>query len=190
MKRERTYRNEDFNLTREDEVGVGSKLLPIPNFPGYFASEDGHVYSLRGCSPRTRKLKMLAESFDGLKHYLGVSFRKEGKTYVMGLHRAICSAFHGIPKEGQTASHLNGNRTDNRAENLAWESLKENCARKKAHGTSDDGWRNSRAKFRKEEVEIIRKCLSLGISSAELGIITRTSERLIGKIKRNEHYRL
>lgn len=48
-----------------------------------------------------------------------------GKTYK--LHRLVCEAFHGPPPfHKAVVMHLNENSDDNRPENLAWGTQKEN----------------------------------------------------------------
>lgn len=45
------------------------------------------------------------------------------------VHRIVCEVFHGSPEGGRTiVRHLNDNRLDNRAENLAWGTHQENWA--------------------------------------------------------------
>ncbi|MCV7009495.1 NUMOD4 domain-containing protein [Mycobacterium gordonae] len=51
------------------------------------------------------------------------------------VHRQVLKAFGGEPAEGQECRHLNGNQTDNRAENLAWGSRSENSIDQVVHGT-------------------------------------------------------
>ena len=46
------------------------------------------------------------------------------------VHRVICATFNGPPSEGQEADHINGVRSDNRASNLRWLSLKQNRAKR------------------------------------------------------------
>lgn len=42
------------------------------------------------------------------------------------VHRLVCEAFNGPPQDGQVCMHMNENASDNRPENLAWGSQKEN----------------------------------------------------------------
>jgi hypothetical protein len=50
------------------------------------------------------------------------------KVYV---HRLVCEAFHGNPKPGDEADHINGDKTDNRAANLRWLPMRQNRTRQK-----------------------------------------------------------
>jgi hypothetical protein len=58
------------------------------------------------------------------------------------LHTVMLETFVGKRPEGAQASHKNGNRADNRVDNLAWETPSENNRRKEAHGTAMFGERN------------------------------------------------
>lgn len=51
------------------------------------------------------------------------------------VHRLVCEAFHGLPKVGQEVRHLDGDRSNNRADNLAWGTRSENVQDAVRHGT-------------------------------------------------------
>jgi hypothetical protein len=58
-------------------------------------------------------------------------------------HAIVLETFVGERPAGMTSSHLNGNRADNRVENLAWEAHADNMRRKVSHGTEplgDERW--------------------------------------------------
>jgi hypothetical protein len=130
----------------------------IPGFEGYFADKTGNIYSQwsnHGISlDKMHKLKPAKYS----NGYLFVNLRIAKYTYFStGVHRLVCLAFYGPPVDKNfTASHIDGDRTNNKLENLIWESQSDNLKRKFLHGTHDRGYNNSRAKITKEQLNEIR----------------------------------
>jgi hypothetical protein len=166
------------------------ELKQIPEFPGYYASRSGFIYSTRQSKDGSKK--KLKQSACSNGNYALVSLRKNGKTHSLMVHRLICITFNGNPpknKSNITVSHKDGDSSNNRADNLVWETVKENLARKKDHGTSDGGWRNSRAMFTEDQVRAIRKALDMGLTAKFISEMLGCNERLIGKIKRYERYK-
>ena len=90
---------------------------PTP-FPGYFVNQRGDVYSERRdiiLSPRWDK--------DG---YREVSMMDGDKIVSKTVHRLVAEAWIPNPKKLPFVNHKNGNRDDNRVENLEWISISEN----------------------------------------------------------------
>lgn len=101
-------------------------MTPVPFAPGYFVDELGGVYSGR------RQLKPWASS----SGYRFVSLRAGGQTIKISVHRLVATVFHGqAPTPGMLVRHLDGDRTNNRATNLAWGSQSENMDDAVRHGT-------------------------------------------------------
>src|SRR5581483_4863341 len=121
----------------EDEV-----WKEIPDLPGYLASSMGRI---------RRKGRPIRKPVINRKGYvvLGVT----GKQF--RAHRLICRTFHGPAPEGCEVGHLNGNRTDNRAENLKWVTPKENQAHRAIHGTELKGTKQPSANFTRAQLEDI-----------------------------------
>lgn len=88
----------------------------------YLVSDDGQVKSaING------KILKLVDSHG----YKFANLRKDGKTKSIAVHRLVCMAFNGMPKnESMQVDHLNMVRSDNRPENLEWVTPKENQRRK------------------------------------------------------------
>lgn len=114
----------------------------MSKYPEYVISDDGRVQGPgRGCrkGPRSgapRWLKARALPHSG---HLYVNVRdREGGVKSMYVHRLVALAFLGEPRPDQVVRHLNGNPADNRVENLAWGTRRENSADMLRHDT----WRN------------------------------------------------
>lgn len=63
-----------------------------------------------------------------LRHdYYRVSLNKGGKTSKCSVHRLVAEAFHGSPSDSDLiVNHIDGNKKNNRAENLNWLTRSEN----------------------------------------------------------------
>ena len=66
---------------------------------------------------------------------VGLTRHPGGKPQTQLVHRLVCQAFHGDPPspEHTDVRHLNGDKLDNRAENLAWGTRSENMLDVLAH---------------------------------------------------------
>lgn len=103
--------------------------LPIPGFEGYYEVSDlGRVRSLPRLVTRGHgrhmnlKGRVLKPQFRPNTGYYGVGLCVEGKSQNYYVHRLVLMAFRGLPEPGQEGCHENDIRTDNRLENLRWDS--------------------------------------------------------------------
>ena len=128
----------------------GEVWRPCPDFEHWYeVSNYGRVRS------SARGVKILAHGNDS-HGYLIVGMSKDGKRYAKTVHRLVCRAFHGEPSlPGLEAAHLNGDRTDPRAENLAWVTKAENHRHMQIHGTKPHGENHPRAKLNEKAVKEI-----------------------------------
>lgn len=81
----------------------------------YEVSDWGNVRSLNYL--HTGKTKLLSTRDNG-KGYLYVFLSKNGKRKGFRIHRVVYEAFRGPIPKGLTIDHVNGDKTDNRLENL------------------------------------------------------------------------
>jgi hypothetical protein len=93
-------------------------MKPIYGFPNYYVTDKGEVYS----SHKKSYLKQLKQN----KGYLFVRLRINNITKVKTVHRLVAKAYLPNPKSKLQVNHINGDKTDNRLENLEWVSPKEN----------------------------------------------------------------
>lgn len=96
-------------------------MKPIKNFPGYYITKDGTVYSeLSG------KLKPMKSWLDGKKLYLMVGLSKNGKVYKKLVHRLVAEAYIPNPKKLPEVNHKDKNTQNPKSSNLEWCTRKEN----------------------------------------------------------------
>ena len=89
-------------------------IKEITDFPGYFAGEDGQIFS--------KKMGKMTPLKPSVKKngYAYVTLFKNGKRFYKRVHRLIAETFLNNPKNLPQVNHLNENKSDNRAENLEW----------------------------------------------------------------------
>ena len=89
--------------------------------------------------------------------YRAIDFRVDGKTMKREyIHRVVCDLFNGPQSKGTQCRHLDGDKTNNAASNLAWGTAKENSDDKVLHGTMGFGEKNPMAILTREKVEQMR----------------------------------
>lgn len=122
---------------------VRERWRVIEGFPNYEVSNLGNVRSWahkgRGRGKgRTKKPRLLTATLrKGSTDYLTVTLYSEEGRSVSLVHQLVTKTFHGPRPEGKVVRHLNGDPLDNRAENLAWGTPKENSADRYVHGTAN-----------------------------------------------------
>lgn len=90
------------------------RYSPIDDFPGYYVTTDGNVYS-----DRNQKLLMLNDNGHG---YLSVQLYNERGKQKRYIHRLVAKAFvpNDDPEHKTEVDHLDGDKTNNHADNLQW----------------------------------------------------------------------
>lgn len=91
----------------------------IEEYPNYEVSNYGNI--------RHKRIKQNRKPQDNGKGYLYVAVRDGNKQKHLYVHQTVAKAFIPNPNNLPQASHLDENRQNNRADNLAWATAKENC---------------------------------------------------------------
>ena len=89
-------------------------------YPGYEASDQGRVRSVKRAEPKVRKVQMKRTG------YMQVTLWIDGRSVAQYVHRLIARAWCRGYKPGLQVNHKNGDRTDNRACNLQWVTARQN----------------------------------------------------------------
>lgn len=136
--------------------------LAIPDWLGYMVSSDGVVWSFRNWRGQSQRALTMYPDRSG---YLRVKLmRPNGPTLHRQVHRLVCEAFHGSRSNRMhQVRHLDGNKLNNHADNLAWGTAKENAEDRDRHGTTARNERNGAAEMSDATVIAARHLISEGM---------------------------
>lgn len=116
--------------------------------------------------------------------YMNIELTINGERIRVGIHRLVALAFCEGHADGLCVNHINGNKSDNRAENLEWVSLARNTEHAWETGLVDvRGDNQPTAKLTSKRVAYIRKLLNQGINPHTLAIVAGVSDGLIYLIR-------
>lgn len=167
------------------EVSSGGRVR-VPARPHtYTRVRDGKTQTIT----RQRKAVEIAAQ----PHHTGyreIGFRIDGERARFLVHRLVARAFVDGYEDGLCVNHINGIKTDNRAENLEWVSLARNTEHAWETGLVDLSGENQPShKLTTKRVAYIRKLLNQGISAHTLAIIAGVSEALIYLIRDGKRWK-
>ena len=123
-------------------------MKPIPNYPNYSITENGNVYSNR----YNKWLKPIIENTG----YLSVDLGHRNKC---AIHRLVLETFIGPCPKGMECCHNDGDRHNNKLENLRWDTRSNNIKDAQRHGTFVSllsGENHNKAKLSVLDVQLIR----------------------------------
>ena len=156
-------------------------LVALEKFPGYYASEDGHIYSTRNGG-----LRRLPERIH--KGYYRVNVRDGStpvKQCVEPVHKLILEAFVGTRPQGYVCRHLNGNAFDNRLVNICWGTPKENAQDAIKHGTAvclRHGEKAVASKLTENDVRKVVELYKQGYPQKDIAFIFSISQHHVSDI--------
>lgn len=153
--------------------------MPVPSFPGYFATPGGEVWSTRKFRPK----KLIGAP--SRKGYLCVCMHANGRSQSRFIHRIILETFVGPKPSGCECRHNpDPNPSNNRLENLRWGTPQENTDDKVAAGRQADcsGDKNGNSRLSVESVIDIKRLYKSGVSASFLAKSHSVSKTHIQRI--------
>lgn len=111
----------------------------IKGFPDYFVDKDGNIYSKKRNKGIFKKLIPLRAN-----KYLQVGLWIDGKCYQKKIHRIVAQTFIPNPKNKPEVNHKNGDKYNNKVDNLEWVTRSENERHKCNVLNRKGGWYGKR----------------------------------------------
>lgn len=144
---------------------VAEEWRSVVGYEGlYEVSDLGRVRTIR----RKRGREFLMPQYTARGYFRVNLTDSQRKESTQRIHRLVLLAFVGVCPEGHECSHLDGNRTNNRLSNLAWEPMLKNQRRKIEHGTQVRGEQVGTSKLTAAIVRDIRARVSAGENHAPI----------------------
>ncbi len=160
-------------------AGARTDLRSIPGFDGYYCSKDGIVYSIRTRWGTLHRLKPELTKYGYHRVDVTLDCKKRTSRHV---HRLVALSWLSPADTSLHVCHINGNKLDNRAENLKWATQAENNADKIRLGETAKGSGIAQSKLKGTQVVEIRGLYSSGRSAADIARKFAVSNRTIANI--------
>lgn len=165
------------------------RVFDIPGFPWYKISETGTVYRKAYSDKRGYNKKERIVKINFKAEYPQLELHDERGRHTSSLHRLLALTFIPNPLGLPQVNHKDGNKFNYALDNLEWCSASDNIRHSYRTGlASNKGEKHPRAKFKDEEVLVIRNLRDNGKLLRELAQMYDVHITTISKIVRGTHY--
>lgn len=163
--------------------------MPVKDFPNYEVSDKGRVHTLN--YNKTGQIKVMKEGDQ--RGYASVelfnpSLSTPKKSKRITVHKLVSERFIGPRPEGRDVNHRNGNKRDNRSENLEYLTKSQNSKWNFVIGLqSNQGINHSQAKLDEGKVLDIRRRAAAGELAkdihTEYGVTESCVQQVIQRVR-------
>lgn len=156
----------------------------------YQVSNIGRVKSLpRTVNNKFYEGKILSTKNNNAKQYEKTSLHNNGKTKYYKVHQLVARAFIPNPENKREVNHIDGNKHNNKVENLEWVTSKENKEHNHTLGLVRIGERHQNSILNEETVIQIKMMLKDGISQASIARHFNLKPYMVNNIKRENTWK-
>jgi len=156
-------------LEVDQGAAIETEYREILGFDGYRVSDIGIVCSCRVFNRWESETNEWHQLKPQLRRgYLRVGLTRNGKLHWRSVHRLVLEAFVGACPPGLEACHYDGNRLNNRLDNLRWDTPEANIQDKHRHDRVVRGSRSGRAKLTEGDIPVVRQLRAEGASYGEI----------------------
>lgn len=145
----------------------------------YEIFEDGTIINLKNNSP-------ICQWKDNVG-YMQISIRKDGKKKYMRVHRLVAEHFIPNPNNLPQVNHIDGDKTNNRVDNLEWTDNKTNTQHGYDNNLYHSKHRNIKVVVYNKLGEYINTYKSIRETAEKLGINRKTLSRILFDNKENNY---
>jgi hypothetical protein len=178
-----------------DDINFNEQWLSVKNYEGlYEISNMGRIRTYYNQGRKKIDIRpRLVDPYINRYGYKRIMFYAKHKGFKPA-NKAICrmvlETFIGNCPIGMEASHLDGIRSNDKLDNLIWETHLENEQRKTRQGTRPIGENSKLAKLKEKEVIEIRRLYSLGgISMYKLAKNYKVSKKTVMCVIKRETWK-
>lgn len=159
-------------------------LKDIPGFPDYQASDDGHIWS-------KKTGKFIRERIPGKSKYYMINLSIDHRCQTFQVHKLVAFAFIDNPDNYMVINHKNGNKFDNRPENLEWCTPKHNTEH--AHKTGlvhpAKGLQTNNGHFEESDIREIFRLHEEGYTNSQIAFRYNVTKGAINCIINRKTYK-